>query len=41
MVGTDDALRVDWRFMGPGDIAGLCGAEAEVLTAKSRSRCTI
>ena len=33
MVGTDDALCVDWRFMDSGDIAGVCRAEIEVLRA--------
>ncbi len=31
MVGTNDALCVDWRVMGSGDIAGVCGAKVEVL----------
>lgn len=35
MVGTNDALCVDWRVMGSGDIAGVCGTEVEVLTAMS------
>ena len=40
MVGKNDALCVDWRVMGFGDIAGVCGAEVEVLKS-SRSWCTI
>ena len=37
MVGTDDALCVDRRAMGSGDIAGVCGAEVEVLKGRSQS----
>lgn len=39
MVGKDDALCVDWRIMGSGDIAGVCGTEVEVLKAIHRSWC--
>ena len=34
MVGADDALCVDRGAMGTGDIAGVCRAEVEVLTAR-------
>ena len=33
MVGADDALCLDWRIVGCGDIARVCGAQVEVLKA--------
>lgn len=37
MVGTDDAVCVDRRAMGSGDIAGVRGAEVEVLKLRPSS----
>lgn len=34
MVGTHDAVCVDRRAVGAGDLARVCGAEAEVLIGK-------
>lgn len=33
MVGTDDAVCVDRRALGSGNIAGVCGAEVKILKA--------
>lgn len=39
MVGADDALCVDRRLMGSGDITGVCGAEVEVLETIEHGVC--
>ncbi len=40
-MGTDDAICVDWRIVGSGNLAGIRGTEVEVLKAIMDGVCMI